>query len=201
MLFDRVHQSVSFDDMVLVVQSSPGSQVTFDLKCDGESVSGFGGDPRQALTFGLLSTLFGVAAPHEAWDPPHARPRHDYTFAACSPPFARILGNDDRITFAQMDARWKNRVYTILDSMLENLEKDFKKFIQYKLELDDIMESNINVEEGMIMIPPQTQTIQSKTKEEEEEKEGKEGKEGQEEDKEGESRWCPSYFWPQAQAC
>lgn len=135
LLIDRTHQAVSFPDMVIAVQT-PLSRVVFDYQCSGRTLAVDPKDATRPVMGALVSTVWGVAPTHQAWDPLHNRIKENYLWAVGGTPFGPFSPSV-RLTFAQTDPARRFRLYGYIERTLRRLTSLFRTYAEYDLELED----------------------------------------------------------------
>eukprot|EP01090_Pellita_catalonica_P016829 TRINITY_DN4946_c0_g2_i1.p1 TRINITY_DN4946_c0_g2~~TRINITY_DN4946_c0_g2_i1.p1 ORF type:complete len:722 (-),score=81.12 TRINITY_DN4946_c0_g2_i1:647-2812(-) len=142
-LLDREFQALAFPDMVIAVQTNVPRALS-DFECDGEPVIFSPTDASRDIVAAMLSTAWGITPTHLTWDSAHLRTRDDFTFAVGNTPFGPFSPNG-QLSFSQYDQMAKAIVYRHIFNVLMRVQIDFARFIQYELELDQILDETVNL--------------------------------------------------------
>ncbi|EFA79108.1 hypothetical protein PPL_07933 [Heterostelium album PN500] len=115
LLLDRTHQAVSFNDMVIAIQTQ--SQRISDFKCD-QILQIDATDATRPVLASLLETIWGISPTQLSLAKNSDTPDFNYIWSLGFNPFS-IFSPHKSISFSQADAAIRNIVYfNIVDSLV-----------------------------------------------------------------------------------
>ncbi|GAM25077.1 hypothetical protein SAMD00019534_082520 [Acytostelium subglobosum LB1] len=122
LLLDRMHQAVSFDDMVIAIQTQ--SQRPVDFTCGEQgNLSIDADDATRPVMAALLETIWGVLPTHLELSKTSGANQNDanYLWSMGFNPFS-VFSTHKTLSFAQTDAAIRNNVYSHIVESLESLQ-------------------------------------------------------------------------------
>jgi len=142
LLLDRFHQSVSFPDLVVAVQTrAPLTQL--DSTCNGQPMKFDPADASRALFASLLQTLWGVAPTGVLFNPYLNQTETDFMWTVGLTPFGHFSQMMDS-SFAIRDSIARNVVYSELTEALNELKAIQVLALHYRRNPRDLMGENLS---------------------------------------------------------
>eukprot|EP00300_Choanocystis_sp_HF-7_P002301 c11771_g1_i1.p1 GENE.c11771_g1_i1~~c11771_g1_i1.p1 ORF type:complete len:735 (-),score=165.05 c11771_g1_i1:88-2292(-) len=144
LLLDRFHQAVSFDDMVVAIQTHAGTTV-LDLSCNDKPVRFDASDATRAVLGALLQTGWGVAPTHHVWNFGADAASDEYLYSVGLTPFGG-LSTHTTLSFAVRDAALRNILYSVANHTLSGLGHVLEHVEAFEKETDELLGEEENSE-------------------------------------------------------
>jgi hypothetical protein len=130
LLFDRLHQSVFLEGMVVSVESEP-EKALLNYVCSGNALMMNPRDSRQATFASVLKGAWGITDTRERWEPLRKAIKMDYLWAASNSPLGPFAQSFNT-SFSQNDAASRNFIYSQVAATMARLHMAFDDMVRFK---------------------------------------------------------------------
>eukprot|EP01097_Dermamoeba_algensis_P010531 TRINITY_DN7845_c0_g1_i1.p1 TRINITY_DN7845_c0_g1~~TRINITY_DN7845_c0_g1_i1.p1 ORF type:complete len:262 (+),score=51.06 TRINITY_DN7845_c0_g1_i1:636-1421(+) len=139
-MLDRIHQAISFPDMVIAVQTALPS-MNYDLRCNFQQVTTDPRDATRAVLGAVLQSAFAISPTHVMWSPARNSTLEDFTWSVSNTPYG-VLSTSRSLTFSQKDNAVKHQLYWYINQTISEVSSLLGHFVGFKKDLSEVISPN-----------------------------------------------------------
>ncbi|KAF2076821.1 hypothetical protein CYY_001849 [Polysphondylium violaceum] len=142
LLLDRTNQAVSFQDMVIAIQTQTPNRIRIDFQCDKKSLSLDSTDATKPILSSLLQTIWGITPTHLVLTKNSKNIDNNYLWSFGNSVFSSFSTSKE-LSFSQTDSAIRNLLYFHIQSSLQSL-RVILDHIYHDETWDEFMLANVN---------------------------------------------------------
>eukprot|EP01103_Thecamoeba_quadrilineata_P016325 TRINITY_DN542_c0_g1_i1.p1 TRINITY_DN542_c0_g1~~TRINITY_DN542_c0_g1_i1.p1 ORF type:complete len:277 (-),score=28.61 TRINITY_DN542_c0_g1_i1:31-861(-) len=140
LLIDRAHQSVSFPEIVVALQTQREyTQSHPEFQCGERFVTIDQTDATRSVLASLLQSVWGLSPIYQTWNPVRGEVNVDYTWAIGKTPFGS-LSDSVKLNFHARYSAVSLPLFSLVNTTITTLIDLLEHFEQYELDVHELLE-------------------------------------------------------------